>query len=828
MQHSLPIYEVLPQIKQTLNLHNTALLQAPPGAGKSTALPVELLNEPWLAGKKILMLEPRRLAAKSVAARLASNLNDEIGNLAGYRVRFETCVSAKTRIEVVTDGILTRMIQQDNMLEDIGLVIFDEFHERSLQADLALALVREVQNVLRDDLRILVMSATLAIESIQKALDNCPLIISEGRTFEVEEIYESPDSALSLTQNIAKTIRKAIRDKQGDVLVFLPGIKEISQVQEAFGMVESNIAITPLYGELSPELQRVALIPDPHGRRKIILSTSIAETSLTIQGVKVVIDSGLSRVPRYDAGSGLTKLETVKVTLDSADQRKGRAGRVEPGVCYRLWSKGSHQFLEAERKPEILEADLAPLMLEMANWSGIQAISGMCWVSQPPKGAMMQAGELLKNLDALDGDKISSIGRELLVLPTHPRIAHLLHASKTLNLLSLGIDIAALLDERDPFDRNAGADLTERIKALRAFRSGKARESGKAKSVFERVERLFTSWGKFFHIAPDSGTFQAEQVGQLLALAYPERIAKQQEIGRYKLANGRTARLSDSDPLSREDWLVIAHMDAGNMEGRIFLAAPLNITDVEDRALVEEVVEWDFKKGILVAARKTSIGAVVISSKLLEQIPASLKMDALCTAVEKEGERLLNFGTVESLQNRVASVGIWRREEDWPDLSTVNICKTCRDWLPFYGAGFRKKEDFQKLDMHAVFMGILTWEQQQRLNQLAPSTIEVPSGSHIKIDYKADGSDPVLSVRLQEMFGLPETPTLNDGRTKVLIHLLSPGYKPVQVTQDLKSFWKNTYPEVKKELKGRYPKHSWPDDPWTAEAVRGVKRKNLG
>jgi ATP-dependent helicase HrpB len=823
MSHTLPIYEVLPQLKKILTTYNTALLQAPPGAGKSTALPIELLDEEWLAGKKILMLEPRRLAAKSVALRLADNLEDRVGNIAGYRVRFETCISSKTRIEVVTDGILTRMIQQDNALEDIGLILFDEFHERSLQADLALALVREVQKVLRDDLRILVMSATLASESIQKALGNCPLVLSEGRAFEVEEIYENPDSTLSFIQNIAKTIRKSIRDQQGDILVFLPGIKEISQVQEALGYIDESIAINVLYGELSPELQRVALIPDLQGRRKVILSTSIAETSLTIQGVKVVIDSGLSRVPRYDAGSGLTKLETIKVTLDSAEQRKGRAGRTEPGVCYRLWSKGSHQFLDTERKPEILEADLSSLMLELANWSGIEAIETMSWVDHPPKGALIHARDLLNSLDALDGDKISITGKELLKLPTHPRIAHMLNVSKKMGLLSLGIDIAALLDERDPFDRNAGADLVERVKALRVFRAGENRVN--SRNALSRVEKLCSSWYRYFKLNSDKQSISIEDVGKLLALAYPERIAKQIEIGRYKLANGRIARLSDSDPLSREEWLVIANMDAGNMEGKIFVAASLNIADVEDIAKTKDIVEWDFRKGILVAARQKSIGAVLVHTQALQNIPEFLKIEALCHAIEKEGERLLDFDSVFALQNRVSSLRIWRPEEDWPDISSHSICNTCRDWLPFYASGIKKKEDFQKLDIHAILMGILTWEQQQKMDKLVPANIEVPSGSNIKIDYKADGSDPILSVRLQEMFGLPETPLVNEGRTKVLIHLLSPGYKPVQVTQDLKSFWKNTYPEVKKELKGRYPKHSWPDDPWTAEAVRGVKKK---
>lgn len=820
----LPVCAIMPQLRGLLQTSNTVLLQAAPGAGKSTVVPVELLNEPWLAGKKIIMMEPRRLAARSVAERLASNLGETAGKTVGYRMRFDTRVSEETRIEVVTEGIMMRMIQRDSMLEDVGLVIFDEFHERSLQADMALALIRELQKVLREDLRILVMSATLALEAVQKALDYCPVLISEGRQFPVREIYETPDSALSTEQNMTQLIRKAVREQEGDVLAFLPGTREIHQVKEGLEAILPQCKICPLYGELSQDLQQQAILPDPNGYRKVILATSIAETSITIEGVKVVVDSGLCRLPRFDPRSGLTKLETAKVTRDSAEQRKGRAGRVSEGVCYRLWSRGAHEHLVAERKPEILEADLSSLVLEIASWSGVKGLYELNWVTPPPRGAVQQAVDLLTQLQALDGDRISYTGKKLLRLPTHPRIAHLLEISKTLGYSAAGCDMAAILEEKDMLGRGSNASLPERIEMLRAYRQGKpVRQADK--HVLGRTERLAASWRRLLACDTEHAPVPFEVSGRLLAAAYPERIARKTEGNRYKMANGRQARLGDNDPLITEQWLAVAQADAGSEEGRIFLAAPFDPAMVEDMLEEEAIVEWDYRKNELTAEYRKRIGALVLGARVMKEIPEDQRIEVLCQVIQKEKGRMLNWESVSTLQARIGFLRKMRPEEEWPDLSTENLIGDVRTWLPLYAGQIRKKEDFQRLDMEVIVKSMLPWDLQRRLDMLAPVYLEVPSGSMIRIDYQSDGGLPVLAVRLQEMFGLGDTPAINEGRTTLLLHLLSPGYKPVQVTQDLKSFWKNTYPEVKKELKGRYPKHHWPDDPWTAEAVRGVKRK---
>ncbi len=822
----LPVCAILPQLRGLLQTNNTVLLQAAPGAGKSTVVPVELLDESWLAGKKIIMMEPRRLAARTVADRLAANLGEATGKKVGYRVRFDTKVSEETRIEVVTEGILTRMIQRDSMLEDVGLVIFDEFHERSLQADMALALVREIQKVLRDDLRILIMSATLALETVQRALDYCPVLVSEGRQFSVRELYEAPDSALSIELNMIQLVRKAVREQEGDVLAFLPGVREILQVKEGLEALLPQCKIYPLYGELSQDLQQQAIVPDPNGYRKIILATSIAETSITIEGVKVVVDSGQSRVPRFDPRSGLTKLETIKVTLDSAEQRKGRAGRVSEGVCYRLWSQGAQQHLVAERKPEILEADLSSLVLEIAGWSGVKGLYELTWVTPPPKGSVQQAAELLTQLQALDGDRISSTGKKLLRLPTHPRIAHLLEVSAELGQSGTGCDIAAILEEKDMLGRGSNASLSERVGLLRAYRKGKPVRLAD-KHVLGRIERLAASWRRMLACDVDNSSVSFEVAGRLLAAAYPERIARKTEGNRYKMANGRQVKLGDNDPLITEQWLAVAQADAGSEEGRIFLAAPFDPGAIEDMLEEEAVVEWDYRKGELIADYRKRIGALVLGTRVMKTIPEDKRVEVLCQVVEKERGRILDLDSIETLQARVGFLRKMRPGENWPDFSTENLIAGVRDWLPLYAGSVRKKEDFQRLDMEAIVKSMLPWDLQSKLDVLAPVHIEVPSGSMIRIAYQPDAGLPVLAVRLQEMFGLGDTPTINEGRTTLLLHLLSPGYKPVQVTQDLKSFWKNTYPEVKKELKGRYPKHHWPDDPWTAEAVRGIKRKNV-
>lgn len=824
MYNHFPINEIIPEIKKILSEHNSLVIQAPPGAGKSTILPIELLNEEFLDGKKILMLEPRRLAARSVATRMASLLQEEVGEKVGYRVRFDNKTGKNTRLEVLTEGILTRMLQEDNLLEGVGMVIFDEFHERSLHADLALALCKEVQQVLRPDLRIVVMSATLESKLVSDFLNDAPVVTSLGKQYPVEIKYLGNDPTLPVPVKVSKAIKKALQETEGDILVFLPGTGEIKKTEQILQEENTQAEVHLLYGDLSNQKQQDAILPDKYGRRKIILSTAIAETSLTIEGVKVVVDSGLSRVPTFDPSSGLSKLDTIPVTKDSADQRSGRAGRVSPGVCYRLWPEGTHQYLLDSRKPEILEADLASTVLEMLNW-GVKDINQLQWITSPPNGAVNQAIDLLKSLEAVSEGKITSRGKKMLRLPAHPRIAHMLLLAGEWGLLLLACDIAALLEERDFMSRQT-ADISERIAILSNWRKNKPVKVDR--SSLERIERSIKSWKRIFRVKEEPFDFRPEEVGKLVSAAYPDRIAKKRDSNSfsYRLSSGRIASLSDHDPLAVSDWLAIAQMDAGTHEGKIYLAAPLNSEDIMYMSRVEDAVFWDNKKGMLIARKETRIGDLVVESENLKNIDGELKLKVLCDVVRKEGIALFDWNEkVENIQARVCSLKSWRPDDGWPDLFSETLLQSPEEWLLPYLGSVNKKEDFKKLDLAVILNAMIPYELSIKLNAFAPENINVPSGSMIKIKYHIDGSLPVLAVRLQEMFGLLETPAINEGRTKLLLHLLSPGYKPVQVTQDLKSFWQNTYPAVRKELRVRYQKHHWPEDPWTAEAVRGVVRR---
>lgn len=829
MSAQLPIWEVIPEIKNKLQANNMVILQAPPGAGKSTVLPLQLMDELWLNNKKIIMLEPRRLAAKAVASRMASELKEPVGASVGYRVRFDNKVSKQTRIEVLTEGILTRMLQHDNSLEDVGLVIFDEFHERSLHADLALALCREMQQVLRNDLRILIMSATLDGEKISSMLGNAPVVSSLGRQYPVGLFYISTLDG-PVHKPMASAIAKALASNEGDVLAFLPGAGEIQRTQELleqeYGSVlySNQVVIHPLYGDLSQPKQQEAIEPNPYGKRKVVLATSIAETSLTIEGVRIVIDSGLCRLPRFDAKTGLTRLETARVTKDMSEQRAGRAGRTSSGVCYRLWNEHLQQHLQAHRTPEILEADLAPLMMELAQW-GVKEVNTLAWLSVPPASAVNQAQQLLTALGAISDSKITTHGKEVVNIPTHPRIAHLLVQGNQNGLIALATDLAAVLEERDPLQKEAGVNITLRIEALRKWRN---KEFVRAdKSTLERIERLASQWRNYFSCAVDNTMPIDQEVGKLIAMGYPERIAKQREQShRYRLSNGKVAKLDELDALSDEPYLAIAHMDAGTAEGKIFLAAPLSPDDVLHLAKEQRVITWDTQNGILIARNEKRIGDIILESKVITAISEEERVSVLCDVVRKEGLSILNH--TEELNNwraRLLSIIEWRPNEDWPAIDDEHLLNTLEEWLAPYLSGVKKREDFHKLNLLSILNGLLTYQQTQLLEALAPMKIKVPSGFEIPLVYQPDGSYPILAVRLQEMFGLLDTPTVNEGRTKLILHLLSPGYKPVQITQDLKSFWKNTYPEVRKELRIRYKRHHWPEDPWTAEAVRGVKKR---
>lgn len=819
---NLPVKEVIPEIRENLAENNTLIVNAPPGAGKSTLLPLALLHEPWLEGKKILMLEPRRLAARTISARMAFFLDEEVGQTVGYRIRFENRTSATTKIEVLTEGILTRMLLADNALEGIGMVIFDEFHERSIFADTALALCREAQQILRPDLRIMIMSATLDMPQLTSLL-NAPVAQSQGRQFPVEVIYTGERDLMMLPEITCRVISKAIHENDGDTLVFLPGEAEIRKCEELLREQLSDFAIHPLYGMLPQNQQNTAITPNKWGKRKIVLATSIAETSLTIEGIKIVVDTGLGRTMRFDPKSGLSRLETMDISKDSADQRAGRAGRLGPGICYRMWGKATHERLRDHRVPEILEADLAQLVLDMAKW-GITDIRQLTWLDPPPKGSLDLASETLHLLGALENGRITDQGKKMHHLPCHPRIAHMLLMAQDGHLsLALATDIAALIEERDPLPKDSGIDINLRVEALRRQRSQKRLQRN-----MERIEKIAASYRNIFGITEDNSPVNPYETGVLLVHAYPERIAcaRPGNNAQFQLSNGSYAMAGHKDDLAHEPWLAVSHLDARDGMGKIFMASPLNPKDLAPLVKERETITWDTRKGGIVATKDLRIGSILLQSKPLPSPNPQLLMRAISDAIKKEGENLLDFNeNVEQWQNRVLSLRKWRPDEEWHDVSTPALLATNMEWLGPYLNQVKKPEDLKKLDLLQILKQTLQWDKLSALDMLAPLRITVPSGSDIKIQYFANGSAPVLAVRLQEVFGLGDTPRVNDGRTPLLMHLLSPGFKPVQVTADLRSFWNNTYFEVKKDLKARYPKHSWPDDPWTAIAIRGAKRK---
>ena len=815
-QYNLPVADIINEVKNHLANNNTLIVNAPPGAGKSTLLPLTLLDENWLAGKKIIMLEPRRLAAKTIATRMAKLWGDKVGETIGYRIRFENRVSAQTKIEVVTEGILTRMLHTDNALENVGLVIFDEFHERSLFADVAMALCREAQQILRPDLRMMVMSATLNMPQLT-ALLNCPVAVSEGKQYPVEIKYVGERDAFLLPETTAQVIVKAVKENDGDVLVFLPGEGEIRKCVELLKGKLLDFAIHPLYGQLPQREQFAAIMPNKNGKRKIVLATSIAETSLTIEGIKIVIDSGFARVSKFDPKSGLSRLETVQITKDSADQRAGRAGRLSAGVCYRMWTKANQDRLIEHRIPEIMEADLGALVLDMAKW-GISNLNQLTWLSPPPKAAVMQAVDVLTNLNALDLNKrITEHGKEIHQLPCHPRIAHMLLKAKQDNAIALATDIAAILEERDPLTKDSGIDINLRIEALR-----RSRQNNSAGNRFGRIEKVAESYRKMLNQEAENGPVDDHETGLLLAYTYPERIAfaRPGNNAQFQLANGKIAAIGHRDNLANEPWLAVAHIDTRDGLGKIFMASPLNPKDLFPLVKEREVITWDTRKGGLIATKDLIIGSIVLQSKPLAAPSEENLVAAICTAIKNEGEALLNFDEAfTQLQNRILSICKWNQYKDWPDVSTDELLLNNMDWLGFYLPKVKRPDDLKKINLSEALLQYLTWEQQQTLNTLAPAKINVPSGSNIGIEYLANGETPILSVRLQEVFGMADTPTINNGKIPLVLHLLSPGFKPVQVTSDLRSFWNNTYFEVKKELKRRYPKHAWPDDPWTEKAL---------
>lgn len=834
MYHAdLPIHAALPALRAALSSCTSAVLQAPPGAGKTTVVPLELLGEPWLEGRNIIMLEPRRLAARAAAYRMADSLGETVGETVGYRVRLDSSVGPRTRIEVVTEGILTRRLQHDQALDGVGLVIFDEFHERSIHADLGLALALDVQQVLRPDLRLLVMSATLDGERVAALMDNAPAVSSEGRLFPVATTYLLRKSAARIEDVVISQIHRALRDESGSVLAFLPGAAEIARVNEQLqrGISDSSIIIAPLHGSLSRDAQDRAIMPAPDGMRKIVLATSIAETSLTIEGVRIVIDSGLMRVPRFDPRSGMGRLETIRVTKASADQRRGRAGRTEPGVCYRVWTEAENASLEQFSLPEILCTDLAPLALELAAW-GVGDPSSLRWLDPPPAGAFAQARELLRELGALDvHGAITPHGRQISQLSLHPRLAHMALKAKATGRGGIACDIAALLEERDIVrqGRDAGeCDLRIRLDALHhGARAVPRSDVSVDRAACDRVKQAAAALRKQLHVRAEHE--HIDDAGLILAFAYPDRIGKRRADSQthFLLTNGRGAHFTRATPLSMSDYVAVADLDDREGNARIFLAVPLDERDLlkqfNDSIVTDEFVTWDTRKQAVAARRQTRIGKLVISDEQLREPPQEKVTAALTDGIRQEGIAMLPWDDdTRAWQARVTFL----RSLDatrWPDVSDQQLLATLDAWLAPHLAGITSRTQLQKLELAHALSGILSWQQRKELEQLAPTHIEVPTGSHIRLDYTS-GPAPILPVRVQELFGATDTPRVAGGRVPVVIHLLSPAYRPVQVTQDLAGFWKTSYELVRKDLKGRYPKHHWPDEPLRAEPTRRAKR----
>jgi ATP-dependent helicase HrpB len=832
---NLPISEALPTLAGALARGRAVLLEAPPGAGKSTIVPLFLRDSPWLQGRKILMLEPRRIAARAVAGRMAQLLGEPVGRRVGYRTRLETRVSRETRIEVVTEGILTRMLQDDSGLAGIGCVIFDEFHERSLNADLGLALCIESQQNLREDLRVVVMSATLDMQPIAKLLGDAPIVAAHGRSFEVATEYVARRPEIRLEAQTVQVVRAALRDHDGDILCFLPGAAEIGRVQQALEQsgLERHVRTLPLYGDLEGAAQDAALKPALAGQRKIVLATSIAETSLTIEGIRVVVDSGLRRYAEFDPATGMSRLVTTKVSQAAADQRRGRAGRLSAGHCYRLWSEGTQASLAPQTAPEILHADLAPLALELACWGAVDAAS-LSWLDPPPAAPLAQARDLLRQLEAIDSaGRVTQHGRTLAKLGTHPRLAHMLVKARTHGAPRLACDLAAILGERDILRAAVGArdvDLRLRVAVLR----GDFRDLPPGITVDNRAliqaQRSSGHWQRDFARGSPDTADSHDSTGILLAWAYPDRIGRARgDGGRYLLANGRGARFGEPQALSKAEYIVAAELDGAEREARIFLAAPVNLVDLEEHfaAQIQDRAEivWDDREQVIRARRERRLGALILESADIRDPDSQALQNAALTGLRQLG--IAGLPWTPELRQWQARVLLMRQfevpsQEPWPDLSDAALAATLEEWAPPWITGFTRREHFARMDLGNALRSRLSYSQGTIVDREAPTHFAVPSGSRVPIDY-LDGEIPTLSVRLQEMFGLHQTPSVAAGRLPLLLKLLSPARRPVQITRDLVSFWNRGYHEVKKDLKGRYPKHYWPEDPYTAEPTRRAR-----
>jgi ATP-dependent helicase HrpB len=821
----LPVLNCVAALRAALGNARRAVLSAPPGSGKTTLVPLALLDEPWLAGKKILMLEPRRVAARAAARRMASLLGEAVGETIGYQIRFERRVSPKTRIEVITEGLLTRRLQADPDLPNVGLMIFDEFHERSLDADLALALTLDARTNLNPDLRVLVMSATLDTGRVCALLDDAPLIESGGQLFPVDIHYAASSASVeSHGELVAAGALRAFDERQGDILCFLPGAREIRNAHEQLsGRLRGAVAIRPLYGELSSEEQDLALQPDAEGRRKIILATNIAQTSLTVEGVDTVVDGGLVRVARFDLGAGANRLETRRVSRASADQRAGRAGRLGPGVCYRLWTRDQHASLPAHDQAEIRSVDLSRFALELLAW-GARKPEDLRFLDLPADSHWRYAMERLLDIGAVDqSGHMTSHGRELMRMPTAPRIAHMLRTAMQAGIGDTAAWTAAALEERDAAGRS---DLAEFVRQLAGGRvdAAQRRRAADAARQFRHAAGIADSGPPILHDL---------DIARCVAWAYPERIAVRRDGAREKqevaflCADGVEARIHERDPAAASEWLAIAHWEPGpprRIRSAVALTRNDALRDQHERLQWQNVVRWSDKDQIVIAEQQRCLGAIIIDRKPLSVQDAGAAMaEAMLRGIRAIGEHALPWtDAARRLQARVESLRHWRSDEVWPDFSDAGLWQRLELWLAPHLGGITRREHLSRLDMLALLAAQLTYEQQQRLNKLAPTHIEVPTGSRIQLDYVPPGP-PTLAVKLQEMFGCQETPTVNAGRTKVILHLLSPAQRPIAITQDLAGFWAGSYADVRKDLRGRYPRHPWPDNPATATPTRRTK-----
>ncbi len=806
----LPVSEILDDLTAVLRAEGRAVLVAPPGAGKTTLVPLALVKADWASRGKIIMLEPRRLAARAAARRMAQLLDESVGETIGYRVRMDSRTGPNTRVEVVTEGVLTRMLQDDPALEEVACVIFDEFHERSLQGDLGLVLTFDMRGALRPDLRVLVMSATLDGARVSALLDDAPLVESQGRAFPVETRYLGRDPAARIEDQVVRAVLTALREETGSLLVFLPGAGEIKRVRTRLrdAIDDPAILLAPLYGAMEGRAQDAAIAPAAPGSRKVVLATTIAETSLTIEGVRVVIDCGLSRVPRFEPGTGLTRLETVRVARTAADQRRGRAGRTEPGVCYRLWAEAETRGLVPCAKPEILEADLAPLALDLALW-GTRNPADLAWFDPPPKGAWDAAVELLTGLGALDGaGALTDHGRALAKMPMHPRLAEMLETAPEEDRLTAAL-LAALLGEVGLGGRDV--DARERLRRFQADKSARAHQA--------RAQADRWSGGK--------GRLKVEEAGLLLAHAYPDRVAQNVGGGRFRLANGRQVRVEETDALAGEDWLAVAELIGSRDRARILLAAPLTRAEIEqafeDRIEVVETVEMNAADGKVRAERQRRLGALILGTERLAKPSEDLITRALVDQVRRQGLGCLPFskGTL-GWRDRVMFLRQHDPDGGWPDQGDAALVAQADDWLPACLTGFRRLADVPSGALDGALRALVPWGLASRIDAEMPSHFTAPTGTRVAIDYAAEGG-PAIAIRVQELFGLTTHPAIAGGRVPLALQLLSPAHRPFQVTRDLPGFWQGSWADVRKDMKARYPKHPWPEDPASADATRRAK-----